>query len=202
MSWTREVPAGRGALAAGLFWTTYFVWVGLEVWLRIRDDRHPSPSHGNEDRGTQRLFALAIVAGIGLGLAAPSELPGARIARGMAIVVVGVVLAWLGLVLRVWAIHTLGRYFRRSVTIEQEHALVTTGPYRVLRHPSYTGTLLIGFGLGVATGNVASLVGFFAIPLAGILVRVTVEERALTQALDDEYVGYRARTSRLVPGLW
>jgi protein-S-isoprenylcysteine O-methyltransferase len=202
MSWTREVPAARGAVPAAVFWTTYFVWVGLEVWLRIRDDRHPSPAHGNEDRGTQPVFAVAIVVGIGLGLAAPSGFPGARIVRGMGVVVVGAGLAWLGLVLRVWAIRTLGRYFRRSVTIEQEHALIASGPYRLLRHPSYTGTLLIGFGLGVATGNLASLVGFFLIPLGGILPRIVVEERALAQSLGEEYTRYRARTSRLVPGLW
>ena len=87
------------------------------------DARRPSSAHGNADAGTQRAFALSIVVGIGFGLWAPSAFPSARLVDGETVVFAGIALAACGLALRWWSVRTLGRFFRRSVTIEADHSL-------------------------------------------------------------------------------
>ena len=80
--------------------------------------------------------------------------------------------------------------------------LVTAGPYRVLRHPSYSGALLAILGLGLAFGNLASLLLLFGSVLVGVLHRIRVEEQVLSSALGENYTGYADHTSRLLPGVW
>jgi protein-S-isoprenylcysteine O-methyltransferase Ste14 len=117
-------------------------------------------------------------------------------------VVAGAAVVVLGGVLRAWAIASLGRFFTSQVTIQEGHRVVTRGPYRYLRHPSYTAMLVVLLGLGIALDTWSSILAIVAIPLAGLLVRIHVEERALVRALGDEYRRYAAETRRLVPGVW
>ena len=196
------MPASRSATSEALFWLTYGTWVVLEVGLAVRDVRRSSPVHGNRDRGTRRIFAAGIIGGFTLAFWGTSGSPSSRTIHGPGVVFVGSAVALAGVALRIWSVRTLGRYFRRSVTIESDHELVTRGPYAVVRHPSYTGGLLSGLGMGVATGHPLGLIGLFVIPLLALLPRIRVEERALTAALGDRYVQYRDGTAALVPGLW
>jgi protein-S-isoprenylcysteine O-methyltransferase Ste14 len=117
-------------------------------------------------------------------------------------VVLGVSIIAAGAALRIWAVVTLGRFFKITVTIQPDHHVVDIGPYRHLRHPSYTGLLLIFAGVGIAFGNWLSVLALVAFPLAGILIRIRVEEAALTAALGESYAAYAARTDRLIPGVW
>jgi protein-S-isoprenylcysteine O-methyltransferase Ste14 len=109
---------------------------------------------------------------------------------------------WLGLVIRMWAIAVLGRSFRTTVEVDPEQAVVASGPYRWVRHPSYTGLLLIVAGFGLGTGYWLALVVCIALPLPALLRRIRVEEAELTRVLGDRYRAYQAQTRRLVPGLW
>jgi protein-S-isoprenylcysteine O-methyltransferase len=132
-----------------------------------------------------------------------SSLPGARMAAPRsAIAAVAIALLASGLLIRWWAVATLGRLFTVDVAIHDGHALVESGPYRRLRHPSYTGLLLAFAGVGVAMGSWASLLAL-VVPIAGaILYRIRVEEAALRTALGTKYAAYAARTKRLVPGVY
>lgn len=107
-----------------------------------------------------------------------------------------------GVALRTWSIRTLGRLLAFVVTIQDNHRVVTAGPYRLIRHPSYSGGLLALAGIGVALDNWASLLILLSLPLAAILIRIRVEETALGKALGTEYQAYAHRTCRLIPGLW
>jgi protein-S-isoprenylcysteine O-methyltransferase Ste14 len=113
-----------------------------------------------------------------------------------------VMVMWLGLALRVWAIAALGRAFRTTVEVDPGQAVVTTGPYRWIRHPSYSGLLLIVAGLGLALGSWLSLVACCVVPLPAIVRRIHVEEAELERVLGDAYRGYERTTARLVPRLW
>lgn len=75
-------------------------------------------------------------------------------------------------------------------------------PYRLLRHPSYSGLLLILLGLGLMLGTWLGLAALIVLPLIGMLIRIRVEESVLTGALGQEYVSYAAETKRLIPGAW
>ena len=104
--------------------------------------------------------------------------------------------------LRGWAIVSLGRYFRRTVTIEPEQQLVRRGPYRLLRHPSYTGLLLVFAGFGLAIGSWLGAAAALLIGFAGTLPRIRVEEAALAEKFGDDYTDYANSTDRLVPHVW
>jgi protein-S-isoprenylcysteine O-methyltransferase Ste14 len=117
--------------------------------------------------------------------------------------------AWLGAILvvggtlfRQWAIRTLGQYFTRSVRVSSDQAVVQDGPYRWVRHPSYTGGMLAAAGVGFALGNAVSLACLLAAILPGFGYRIHVEEKALVETLGEPYRAYRARTKRLIPFVW
>lgn len=113
---------------------------------------------------------------------------------------IGLVLIVPGLVVRNWAILKLGRLFSRTVTIEQGHHLIVDGPYRWLRHPAYTGMLLMYAGIDLALGTWLGAIVGVAILLAATIYRIGVEEKALLEAFGQEYGDYMQRTWRLVPG--
>ncbi len=94
----------------------------------------------------------------------------------------------------------LGRYFTTSVAVAPEQTVIEAGPYRLIRHPSYTGLLMIllGFGLSL-TNNWLSLLVMMGCALIGLSYRIQVEERVLQEHLGQRYQEYMRRTKRLIP---
>ena len=185
---------------------TLGLWVALELALVARDRRRGKGSTAH-DRGTRRLTVLVTAVSITLsGVIARALrhhsslwLPGGDTDVPLA---VGLAIMWAGLALRVWSIATLGEAFRTTVEVDADQRLVERGPYRVLRHPSYTGVLLMTTGYGVATGVWPALALAVTGPAAVFARRIAVEERALVDTMGDTYRDYRRRTKRLVPGVW
>ncbi len=101
--------------------------------------------------------------------------------------------------LRWWAILTLGRYFTFDVAVRASQPVVQSGPYRLIRHPAYSGTLLVLLGIGLALANWASIAAILAGVLIGLRYRVRVEEQALIDGLGQPYVDYMRHTKRFVP---
>jgi protein-S-isoprenylcysteine O-methyltransferase Ste14 len=187
-----------GADAA--FWTIFVLFFVGEWVMRFRTRRN------RRGRPAERWSLLVVV-----GCVAGGTVAGLRLANwsgggvGTArwpVFVVGLVLMVAGLVIRQWAILTLGRFFTVDVRVHAGQTVVERGPYRWVRHPSYTGLLLVFVGVGLALGNWASLIVLALLPTAGLLVRIRSEERALVAALGDEYVSYAATRRRLIPGVW
>jgi protein-S-isoprenylcysteine O-methyltransferase Ste14 len=117
-------------------------------------------------------------------------------------VVAGLALMAAGIGLRAWSIVTLGRFFQYRIKVQPGHQVVTSGPYRYVRHPSYTGIAMVLAGIALASGDVWSLLAVTALGGAGLAVRIRAEERQLTQALGAEYERFAAGRKRLVPGVW
>ncbi|HEY7413690.1 MAG TPA: isoprenylcysteine carboxylmethyltransferase family protein, partial [Ktedonobacteraceae bacterium] len=111
----------------------------------------------------------------------------------------GVGLAAAGLWLRWSAIRTLGRYFTGQVMIHADQVVVQRGPYSFVRHPSYSGILLVAIGLGLMMTNWASLVAFPTGMFLGLLYRMNVEEQELLHHHSEVYKDYMRRTKRLIP---
>ena len=174
------------------------IWVGVEVALRWR-----SRSRGRTVREWTFFFVLlacaaSATAAVVAAVHPLAPLPGADPWP----VVVGLALLWAGIAFRWWAIITLGRFFKLTVVIQDQHRVVDHGPYRRVRHPSYLGFLVASAGLGVALGDWVSLGALLVGGMIACVVRIRVEERVLLGALGEEYATYAGRTARLVPGLF
>jgi len=114
----------------------------------------------------------------------------------------GIAVMLSGFAIRLASMLALGEQFSHEVAIKSDHTVVEWGPYRYVRHPSYTGAVVTYLGIGVVTGNALSVVAALGGALAGFGYRITVEERALRDELAD-YEAYVERTPyRLVPGVW
>jgi protein-S-isoprenylcysteine O-methyltransferase Ste14 len=113
----------------------------------------------------------------------------------------GVVLFAAGGALRIWPVFVLADRFSGLVAIQPGHTLVTSGPYRFIRHPSYLGLLVNSLGWSLAfRSGVGILLTSLLIPL--LIARICAEERLLRSEFGDEYNAYCAHTSRLIPGLY
>jgi protein-S-isoprenylcysteine O-methyltransferase Ste14 len=154
--------------------------------------------------GGGRTFAflpVMIVATAALYLV-PRIVPTAAIRPAVAAFAAGMAILLGGLVLRGWSIRTLGDYFTGTVMVSSDQPVITSGPYRALRHPSYTGVLLACAGAGLASANWVGLAAMVLLPLPLFLWRIRAEERALLATLGDRYRGYAAHHKRLVPLVW
>jgi protein-S-isoprenylcysteine O-methyltransferase Ste14 len=169
--------------------------IGSFWWRSSRD-----PTARQQDRGSYFVLVGSVAAGAGVGFGLAAAGMGAPIPWFRPqVTIAGIVLILLGAALRWWAIITLGRYFTLDVAVRSAQPVVQSGPYRVVRHPAYSGTLLSLLGAGLALANLVSLVALLAGSVVGLLYRVRVEERALTEALGQPYVDYMRRTKRFIP---
>lgn len=155
-----------------------------------------------EDRGNRWVLAVFGVIGVlGAYLPAYTDRIGFWIIDGDVIRWVGVVLFAAGGALRIWPVFVLGRRFSGFVAIQPGHALVTSGVYSVIRHPSYLGLLINSMGWALAFRSwVGVLLTGLTIP--PLLARIRAEERLLRAQFGGEYDAYCSRTSRLIPGLY
>jgi protein-S-isoprenylcysteine O-methyltransferase len=152
------------------------------------------------DRGSLRVLWLvigvAIAAGLSLAHLGPS-LPGWPIWPG-----VGAAVFAIGAALRWWAIRHLGRFFTVDVAVARDHRVVDDGPYRYVRHPSYSGLLLEFLGFALIPGMLVPVLVILLPTFVALWYRIRVEEEALRAHLGEDYVEYMRRTKRLVPGLF
>lgn len=185
------------------FWTAVGAWMLLEASLLLRDIAGGFDRRRAMDRNSGPILIAFIAIGIGVDVAL-SQTPGGQTAllRDGSVFWVGIACMWAGLILRLWAVLTLGRFFRLVVLVQEGHRVVDRGPYRLLRHPSYAGTMLTLLGLGLALRSWPGCAAAVLIPLIGYAPRIIVEERALRDSLGDAYVRYSRRTRRLLPFVW
>ncbi|WP_227983984.1 methyltransferase family protein [Nocardia spumae] len=183
-----------------------WVWLIFEIGLAMRD-RLRSKGSTDRDRGTRTVIMILVAVSIGVANVVSIVLPAdsdLRFTGDDPVIwqLAGVALMVLGLGVRIWAIAVLGNAFRTTVEVDPDQVVVDRGPYRWVRHPSYSGVLLLTTGFGIAAGNWISLLIAIIVPTLAFLRRIEVEERAMIETLGRAYEEYRARTRRLVPGLW
>ncbi len=111
----------------------------------------------------------------------------------------GIVLMVSGILLRQWSIAVLGRFFSPIIATQEGQKVVNNGPYRLVRHPSYTGLFLILAGLGLVMQSWGAILLLVVISGLTLGYRMYVEEKALISELGDEYIKYSKRTKRLIP---
>jgi protein-S-isoprenylcysteine O-methyltransferase Ste14 len=156
----------------------------------------------HEDRGNRWVIAvLSLIGGLAAFLPALTDRKEFWTLDGDAVRWLGVALFVAGGALRLWPVVVLGNRFSGLVAIQPGHTLVTRGVYGVIRHPSYLGLLVNSLGWALAfRSGVGLLLTALIVPV--LLARIRAEERLLRSQFGAEYDAYRARTSRLIPGLY
>ena len=194
------LPLSGGPVYAIVFWATYILWLVLET-IGSRTKRSGDPTN-TSDRGSFRLIMILLWVAIGLVFALPFFLPQATILwHRSAIFFVGIALMLVGMAFRFYTMSLLGRFFTYQVAVHPGQTVVEAGPYRYIRHPSYSGALITLVGLGLALGNWAGLLALLACMVPAYAYRISVEEAALLNALGEPYKQYVRRTRRLIPFL-
>jgi protein-S-isoprenylcysteine O-methyltransferase Ste14 len=170
-----------------------------EYAMRVRSRLNRSGTRA--ERWNLVIVAIAVIRGLlgGLGLAGWHAM---TITVGRwPVFIVGLALMASGLYIRQWAIFTLGWFFTADVRVHPQQTVVDRGPYRWVRHASYSGLIIFFLGLGLALTNWMSLLVLVAVPTAGLVIRIRSEERALLAGLGEPYRRYAAVHQRLFPGV-
>ena len=186
-------------ISALLFIIAFLLWAIIEVYntFGTRRFRQTSGAH-RKDQGSYWIILLVVWGSMSVSFLARALNLGVFHSK---LQFLGIGIAVLGIVLREWSVLCLGRFFTVSVMVVSDQILVKRGPYRWLRHPAYSGSILslVGFPLSIGTWVGALLVLFLS--FTGYLHRVRIEEKALLKALGDEYRDYMQHTWRFFPGL-
>lgn len=194
----RPLSFSADPILALVFWSAFASWILPEIiaWRVKRS----SDSSTADDRGSLNLIVILWWIGIAMSFVFSLLLPQAAMpGKGTTLFFVGICLMLLGVALRWYSVAILGKYFTFDVAIHNGQVLIEAGPYRYIRHPSYSGALLSLLGFGLSLGNWAGLVGSLSCLVFAYAYRIPVEEAALTAALGDTYKQYVKRTWRLVP---
>jgi protein-S-isoprenylcysteine O-methyltransferase Ste14 len=180
-----------------LFTCTVLLWIATEALQGLRRRTNAT----NTDRYSLMVVRVCVTAGV--FLAVPTQRVAAtQFPYTPLIFALSLVLLWCGIGLRWWCFRTLGRYFTFTVMTSSDQQVITTGPYRFLRHPSYAAMLLALTGIGLTFGNWLSLLALLALALVGFVNRIRVEEAALSTALGAKYTSYASSRKRLIPCVW
>jgi protein-S-isoprenylcysteine O-methyltransferase Ste14 len=184
------------------FYVVLGVFVVLEQRVRLRSWRNRR--HGTQaDQGSLLVVLVSVFVGLGGGFALAAGLHETAIPDlRWPIFVVGLVVMCAGIAIRQWSVTLLGELFTIDVRVHDDQTIVERGPYRFVRHPSYTGLIMTFVGIGLALGNWAALAVLTVVPTAGLVVRIRSEERALLDGVGEPYRRFAASRARLIPGLW
>lgn len=181
-------------------------WLAMELGEFVRGRRSrlwPGRAATARQPGYGVALGMCAIVTTSVMYLAPSIVPAAAIRPGLAAFAVGVAFLLLGLVLRGWSFRALGgRYFNFAIMVSPGQSVVTSGPYRLLRHPGHAGFLLICMGFGLTSANWVALAVSTLLPLALLVWRIRVEENALFAVLGDRYRSYASGHRRLVPLIW
>src|SRR5438093_9740593 len=192
------LPVFASGLGLVLFDTSYFVWIVSELFgaVLVPRLRRRGATRVKRDRGSGALIIftvfVSIILALSLGYAGVGPLPDW-------IFYPGIFLMLLGVFVRQCAIAVLGRFFSLTVRVAEDHRVVVKGPYRLVRHPSYTGVLITFIGLSLAVQSLGALLVLLGVFVVSYGYRMRVEEKALLSELGEDYANYMKRTKRLIP---
>ena len=175
------------------------VWALYEVILRRKDEDATSWTGGDEDRRSTTLLIISYLAAVLLVITLQSADVGSVPVGARWI---GVAMVAAGLALRAWGMSVLGRFYTRTLRVTGDQRIVQEGPYSVIRHPGYAGSLLVWTGYCLGVGNWIALAVVAALMLVAYSWRISSEEQMLVANFGEAYRDYQQHTARLVPYLY
>lgn len=182
-----------------VFWAVY-VWAFLPEWKIVKGGREGAKRADSKDSGSMRVLLggmwIALFVAYLLAFVKSWSFP--RSAQ-LPLFVIGVLMIFFGSVLRRYCWRTLGEYFTGDVRARPDQPVISSGPYRLVRHPSYTAGMMMFIGIGLALGSWLSLALLTIATIATYSYRVVVEERALLDTIGEPYDAYMKERKRFIP---
>jgi len=190
-----QQPVLQDVLVASLL-----IWRVMEAIVDIRTLRRLRAGARRQDKGSRAVLICMVTLGILLGAWVAFRVPATAITSARTFLFwLGILLIYAGIAFRLYAIGVLGASFTTTVAVAPEQTVIETGPYRLIRHPSYTGLLITLLGLGLSSTNWLSLLVLMGCALLGLSYRIHVEEHVLKEHLGQQYQEYMRHTKRLIP---
>ena len=187
-------------LDLGIWVVSLLIWRVMEAIVDIRTFKRFRTGIQRQDRGSHVVIICLVGVGVLVGVLLAFKLPATAITSARVFFFwLGILLIYAGIALRLYAIIVLGAFFTTSVAVAAGQTVVETGPYRLIRHPGYTGFLLTLLGFALSLTNWLSLLIIMGCALVGLSYRIHVEERVLQEHLGQPYQEYMRRTKRLIP---
>jgi protein-S-isoprenylcysteine O-methyltransferase Ste14 len=189
-------------LTLSLFWQVLFYgWTASEIYIAVAT-RTRKGGGKRSDRGSMAVLWLTIVASITAGewiagANSPNMFGAAHWLRIAAVIVMitGIVVRWT-------ASLSLGKAFSANVAIRDSQTIYQKGLYRFVRHPSYSGMVLVFVAIALHERNWLAASIVIVLPTLALLYRIHVEEAALREAFGEQYSSYCNKTKRLIPGIY
>jgi protein-S-isoprenylcysteine O-methyltransferase Ste14 len=175
-----------------IFASVYLAWILIESKISKEE---LNKGNRTSDYGTCELYAMGQAAVFLSALYFTSTWESPNIFH-----FIGFTFFLAGIVYRLWAIKTLGKYYSHIVREIAGHQIIETGPYHRIRHPAYAGMILANLGIVIFFFNWITLILLALILIPAIILRIIIEERTLIKI--EKYVDYAKNRPRLIPGIW
>lgn len=179
-------------------------WLFTEVFYKSQMSSNNSDQKG-KDKSSLSLLWIVIISSISLSIFVANihfEDFSLMITTQNWIIYLGLTILFIGILTRFLIIKSLGKYFTVDVTIREGHQIKKDGIYSVLRHPSYSASLLTFLGLGLFLNNWVALFIAFIPPFLAFLYRIKIEEKALIEQFGQDYIDYKKQTKKLIPFIY
>ncbi len=183
-----------------IFKIIWITWCASEILLNrlMRSNSNDKKGH---DKGSLRFIWIMIALAISFGFIFANYIK-VPISNQLLISYVGLFIIIVGMAVRFISIWTLGKYFTVDVTIRDNHKIKKDGFYKIIRHPSYSGSLLSFIGFGTSLNNWISLTTVVILIMISFLYRIKIEEKILIGQFGKEYLDYKKNTYRLLPWIY
>ena len=182
-----------------VFWAIY-IWAFAPEWRVVQGGIEGARRAESKDSGSMRVLLGGMWIALLVAFALAFEKAWAFPTRlQVPLFAVGISLILLGSLLRRYCFRTLGQYFTGDVRARHDQPVITSGPYRLVRHPSYTAGIMMFMGIGLALGSWLSAALVTVAAIATYTYRVTVEERALLETIGEPYGTYMKDRKRFIP---
>jgi protein-S-isoprenylcysteine O-methyltransferase Ste14 len=184
---------------AVIFTITFVWWIAMSLWEgRGRQAKHTIP----EGRRNDLLCFFGIGAAALAAISFKGLFPSIMLCDSSILYWVGIILVWVGALLRHWAVVTLGQYHVMTIYTEPRQPVITSGPYKYVRHPSYLGALVAVLGIALALNSLLGSIPLAIVAVVALVQRVHIEDNYLLKHLGSGYRRYADQTHRLIPFVW
>ncbi|RII33046.1 isoprenylcysteine carboxylmethyltransferase family protein [Clostridium chromiireducens] len=189
------------AIFKEVFQVVFILYIMAEVFIfsytSLQNRKNLNKKKG--DKGSCLVLVLGIIAIIFLNLFCKKNY---LLILSELMFWIGCVVIIVGIILRLYSVLTLGKSFTVSVQVDLNQKIIQTGPYKYIRHPAYSGSILSLIGIAFAFRSIIGIIETIIIIAAIYGYRIKIEEKILESNFKTDYQEYKTNTKRIIPFIW